>query len=81
MTSPDLAAASTALDSADAVIAKAIARLAELGGPDANQVFAYELAHAGAGIATAKAMLDYGSKGDVEAAYITSRKTRQVGYC
>ena len=54
MTSPDLAAATAALDTADTVIAKAIARLAELGGPDANQVFAYELAHAGAGIATAR---------------------------
>ncbi len=68
MTVPDLAAATTALDTADGVLAAAIERLAELGGPDANQVFAYDLAHAGAGIATAKAMLDYGTKGDVEAA-------------
>jgi (2S)-methylsuccinyl-CoA dehydrogenase len=68
MTSPDLAAAAAALDTADTVIAAAIDRLTELGGPDANQVFAYDLAHAGAGITTAKGMLDYGAKGDVEAA-------------
>jgi (2S)-methylsuccinyl-CoA dehydrogenase len=63
----DLEAARAALELADGVIATAIARLTELGGPDREQVFAYELAHAGAGIATAKGMLDYGTKGDVEA--------------
>ena len=42
-------------------------RLAELGGPDRQQVFAYDLAHAAAGVATAKAMLAYGERGDVEA--------------
>jgi (2S)-methylsuccinyl-CoA dehydrogenase len=68
MTTPDLAAAAAAIETAEAVIAKAIARLTELGGPDENQVFAYDLAHAGAGVATARAMLDYGAKGDVEAA-------------
>ena len=67
MTTSDLQAAAAAIDLADTAIAKAIARLTELGGPDQQQVFAYELAHAGAGIATAKAMLDYGAKGDVEA--------------
>ena len=67
MTTPDLQAAAAAIDLADTAIAKAIARLTELGGPDQQQVFAYELAHAGAGIATAKAMLAYGAKGDVEA--------------
>ena len=68
MTTPDLAAAEAAIETAEAVIAKAIARLTELGGPDQNQVFAYDLAHGGAGIATARAMLEYGTKGDVEAA-------------
>ncbi len=67
MTSPDLQGAADALDLADTAIAKAIARLIELGGPDRHQVFAYELAHAGAGIATARAMLDYGARGDTEA--------------
>jgi (2S)-methylsuccinyl-CoA dehydrogenase len=65
--SPDLGAAAEALELADDVLAKAIARLTELGGPDAQQVFAYELAHAGAGIATARGMLDYGAKGEIEA--------------
>ena len=37
------------------------------GGPDANQVLAYDLAHAASAAATARAMLDYGAKGDVEA--------------
>ncbi len=64
---PDLLAAAAAIDLADSAIATAIARLTELGGPDQQQVLAYELAHAGAGIATAKAMLDYGTKGDIEA--------------
>ncbi len=67
MTSPDLQGAADALDLADTALAKAIARLTELGGPDQQQVFAYELAHAGAGIATAKAMLEYGARGDIEA--------------
>ncbi|HEY5664897.1 MAG TPA: acyl-CoA dehydrogenase family protein [Ilumatobacter sp.] len=67
MTTPDLEAASAAIELADRAITSAIARLTELGGPDRQQVFAYELAHAGAGIATAKAMFDYGAKGDVEA--------------
>jgi (2S)-methylsuccinyl-CoA dehydrogenase len=67
MTTPDLQAAAAAIDLADSAIAKGIARLTELGGPDQQQVLAYELAHAGAGIATAKSMLTYGTKGDVEA--------------
>ena len=63
----DLEGARAALELADGVIATAISRLTELGGPDKEQVLAYELAHAGAGIATANGMLDYGTKGDVEA--------------
>ena len=64
---PDLTAAAHVVELADAVIAAGVARLTELGGPDAQQVFAYELAHGGAGIATARSMLSYGAKGDVEA--------------
>ncbi len=66
-TAPDLTAASEAVGAAERVIGLAIARLTELGGPDAQQVFAYELAHAGAGVATARSMLAYGRKGDIEA--------------
>ena len=64
---PDLDAATSVIELAQGVIGKAVARLTELGGPDAQQVFAYELAHGGAGIATAKSMLSYGAKGDLEA--------------
>ncbi len=64
---PDLDAAARVIDLAEGVIGKAIARLTELGGPDAQQVFAYELAHGGAGVATAKSMLTYGAEGDTEA--------------
>ena len=39
----------------------------ETGGPDAQQVVAYDLAHAASAAATARALLDYGAKGDVEA--------------
>ena len=66
MTTPDLQAASAALDLADQAITTAIARLTELGGPDRQQVFAYELAHAGAGVATAKSMLTYAAHGETE---------------
>jgi (2S)-methylsuccinyl-CoA dehydrogenase len=51
---------------ADQAIGLAVRRLAELGGPDRQQVFAYDLAHAAAGVATAKAMLAYGAHGEVE---------------
>jgi (2S)-methylsuccinyl-CoA dehydrogenase len=68
MTTPDLAAATAAIETAEAAIADAVAHLAANGGPDANQVFAYDLAHAAAGIATARAMLDYGANGATEAA-------------
>lgn len=67
-TPADLTGANDALRVAETVIGKAVARLTELGGPDAQQVFAYELAHAGAGVATARAMLDdYAIHGDDEA--------------
>ena len=39
----------------------------ETGGPDAQQVLAYDLAHAASAAATARALLDYGAKGDTEA--------------
>ena len=37
------------------------------GGPDAQQVLAYDIAHAASAAATARALLDYGAKGDTEA--------------
>jgi (2S)-methylsuccinyl-CoA dehydrogenase len=63
----DLVAAGAALDAADQVLAAGVARLKELGGPDAQQVFAYDVAHAEAALLTARVMFDYGARGDSEA--------------
>lgn len=65
--SADLAVAAEVIEQAAAVVARAAERLTELGGPDAAQVFAYDLAHAGAGIGAARAMLAYGAAGETEA--------------
>jgi (2S)-methylsuccinyl-CoA dehydrogenase len=54
------------LDAADGVVARAAARLAELGGPDAQQSLAYDLAHAASALAVARAGLGYGEHGEVE---------------
>src|SRR4051794_19051876 len=60
--------ASEVVDAADRVVQAGIAALtAAPGGVDANQVLAYDIAHAAAAVATARALLDYGSNGDVEA--------------
>jgi (2S)-methylsuccinyl-CoA dehydrogenase len=67
MIAPDLEAAAAAVDTARTVLAKATARLAELGDIDANQVLAYDLAHATAGVEMSATLLDYGGKGDTEA--------------
>jgi (2S)-methylsuccinyl-CoA dehydrogenase len=64
---PDLAAAADAVGVAEGVIGTAVRRLAATGGPDANQVLAYDVAHAASAAATARAVLDYGAGGDVEA--------------
>ena len=40
--------------------------LAASGGPDAQQVLAYDIAHAAAAVETARSMLDYGAKGELE---------------
>ena len=64
---PDLPAAADAIDLADNVVGKAVRHLAASGGPDVHQVLAYDLAHAASGVATARSLLDYGAKGDVEA--------------
>jgi len=66
-TSPDLAAAAEVIDLASGVVSAGVRHLAATGGPDAHQVLAYDLAHAGAQVETARALLDYGAKGDVEA--------------
>ena len=66
--SPDLPAAADVIDLADRVVGTAVRHLASLdGGADVHQVLAYDLAHAASAVATAKSLLDYGNKGDVEA--------------
>ncbi len=68
MTSPDLRAAAHVTELAGGVVQTALAHLAATGGADAQQAVAYDLAHAAAQVETARAMLDYGTKGDLEGA-------------
>ncbi len=63
---PDLTTATEAIELAAAVVRSAVARLAETGSVDADQVLAYDIAHAAAAVETARSMLDYGAKGDDE---------------
>ena len=66
MTAPDLTAAAAIVDAAHDVVDTATRRLATTGGPDVNQVIAYDIAHAAATVETARAMLSYGAKGELE---------------
>ena len=63
----DLSSAKAVIDLAHEVVDTATRTLAASGSIDANQVLAYDLAHAAAAVATSRAMLGYGEKGDVEA--------------
>ena len=63
---PDLAAAASAVDVAKGVVEAAARHLASAD-QDAHQTAIYDLAHAAAAVANARAVLDYGGKGDVEA--------------
>ena len=67
MTAPDLHAAADVIDLAQRVVGKSIRHLAANGGPDAHQTLAYDLAHAAAQVETARSLLDYGGKGELEA--------------
>jgi (2S)-methylsuccinyl-CoA dehydrogenase len=67
MPSPDLTAAAAAVDTARGVVDAGVIALAAAGGPDVAQVLAYDVAHAAAATATAASLLEYGSKGEVEA--------------
>src|SRR3954470_10434858 len=64
----DLTAAAAAVETASGVVAAAAPPLAANGGVDANQTVAYDLAHATSAVEASRALLDYGAKGDVEAA-------------
>ncbi|MDO9173474.1 MAG: acyl-CoA dehydrogenase, partial [Actinomycetota bacterium] len=66
LATPDLAGAADVIELASSVVGKGVRHLAANGGPDAQQVLAYDLAHAAAQVETARAMLDYGAKGDTE---------------
>ena len=65
---PDLGTAGAVVRQAEAVTAGAARHLAGLGDIDEHQVAAYDLAHAAAAVESARAVLDYGGKGEVEAA-------------
>src|SRR5688572_1961271 len=62
---PDLAAAASAVDVAKGVVDTAARHLAGAD-QDTHQTAIYELAHAAAAVENASAVLDYGSKGEVE---------------
>ena len=63
-----LVGAADAVDVAQRLVDRACGAVRSRGGIDANQVVAYDLAHAAAAVATAGAALRYGEWGDVEAA-------------
>jgi (2S)-methylsuccinyl-CoA dehydrogenase len=65
----DLDAAAAAVVSAQAAVEGGARHLARMGpgAVDAHQVVAYDLAHAAAAVEIARAVIDYGSKGDAEA--------------
>ncbi len=70
MTAPDtaLAGAAEAADLAQELVDSACASIRGRGGIDDNQVVAYDVAHAAAAVATARAALQYGQGGTDEAA-------------
>ncbi|HEX5365606.1 MAG TPA: acyl-CoA dehydrogenase family protein [Acidimicrobiales bacterium] len=67
MTATDLTAAASAVELARDVVGRGLAHLAASGSVDADQVVAYDLAHAAAAVETARTLLDYGARGDEEA--------------
>ena len=66
MSAPDLQTAATVISAARGLVDTAIAKLKADGGPDKNQTVAYDLAHVAAAVETARSLLDYGAKGDIE---------------
>jgi (2S)-methylsuccinyl-CoA dehydrogenase len=65
--SPDLSNASQLISAAQRIVDNAVDRLGAVGGVDQNQSFAYDLAHAASSLATARATIDYGARGELEA--------------
>ena len=64
---PALGAAADAVELAQHLVDQACATVKANGGIDANQVVAYDVAHAAAAVATARATLEYGALGELEA--------------
>jgi (2S)-methylsuccinyl-CoA dehydrogenase len=65
---PSLEEAAEAVTAAGTVVDAGVAQLAGAGDLDAAQVLAYDVAHAAAAVRTAEAVLEYGGRGDDEAA-------------
>ncbi|MGP0029097.1 MAG: acyl-CoA dehydrogenase family protein [Acidimicrobiales bacterium] len=64
---PTSAQAAAAVDLAQRLVDQACATVRAQGGIDANQVVAYDMAHAAAAVEVARAALTYGSLGETEA--------------
>jgi (2S)-methylsuccinyl-CoA dehydrogenase len=79
MSTADLTAAADVVELARTVVRSGSQMLAKGGGPDVDQVLGYDLAHAGAAVETAAAMLEYGAKGDLEAAITCAFVADAVG--
>ncbi|HUC05141.1 MAG TPA: acyl-CoA dehydrogenase family protein [Acidimicrobiales bacterium] len=62
----DVGAAAAAVDLAQHLVDQAVDTVRQAGGVDANQVVAYDIAHAAAAVATARATLEYGARGPLE---------------
>ncbi|MPY95471.1 MAG: acyl-CoA dehydrogenase [Acidimicrobiia bacterium] len=68
MVAVDLQEAAAVIEAAHGVVRQGIAQLKSAGrdAVDTQQVLAYDLAHAASAVETARGMLDYGAKGEVE---------------
>jgi (2S)-methylsuccinyl-CoA dehydrogenase len=64
--SPGLPSAATAVDLAQHLVDQACDAVRAGGGVDANQVVAYDVAHAAAAVGVARAALEYGALGETE---------------
>jgi (2S)-methylsuccinyl-CoA dehydrogenase len=62
----DLDVATDLVEQAQRVIDSAVQELKKLGGPDQYQSLAYDIAHGASAVATARAAMVYGAKGDDE---------------
>ena len=89
MTSPDLTTAAAVVEIAADRCTAALDHIADHDGIDANQVLAYDLAHAASAVTAARSLVEsYGPKGDTEAAItcafvadaVADLTTRTVGH-